>query len=127
MFWSSQRYIHFSVWPEELIKQLGIEYEGQNIDCNPEHNFFALHPGTSFKTNKGKSLKFLDQFGHKIYMIGNSMSDGVNPNEGVQCAFVQGSRITSDADNSAMYVSPKPLMQGVNDILEKIGRRMPFM
>ncbi len=107
----------------ELIQQLGKFFEGErdiSVDCSPEHNYFAIHPGLDYKLNKSKTLSLLTQYGHNIIIIGNSMSDWVDPSTRVQCAFVANPRVTSEVAEHAAYVSDKPLTKGVIDILAKI-------
>ncbi|OGH18507.1 MAG: hypothetical protein A3A47_00250 [Candidatus Levybacteria bacterium RIFCSPLOWO2_01_FULL_37_20] len=109
--------------PSQLIDQLGLYFnhqQGFNTDCSPEYNFFAIHPGENYKQNKGYTLNTLSAYGHNIVMVGNSMSDWVEPEHGVVCAFVGGARINGNATNKAGYISDKPTMKGVIDILEKI-------
>ncbi len=110
--------------PAELIKKLGVSFGGDqtsySIDCSPEYGFFALHPGENYKKNKGKALDLLVAYGHAIVMVGNSMSDWVDPEHGVVCAFVGGARIQPHVVNKAAYISDKPVIQGVIDILEHI-------
>ena len=48
------------------------------------------------------------------------MSDWVDPEHGVVCAFVGGARIQPHVVNKAAYISDKPVIQGVIDILEHI-------
>lgn len=107
-----------------LIERLGSHFNGQkqefSVDCSPEYNFFAIHPGENYKLNKGQALNTLAAFGQNIIMVGNSMSDWVEPEQGVICAFVNGARINSDIVNKAGYISDKQTIKGVIDILEKI-------
>lgn len=110
--------------PAELINQLKTQIvqneQNYSVDCDPEHNYFAVHPGVNFRTNKGQSLNKLSVYGHNIVMVGNSMSDWVEPEYGVKCAFVGEARIDSKVTGKASYVSNKPDIEGVIDILEKI-------
>lgn len=110
--------------PAYLIERLGSHFNGQkqefSVDCSPEYNFFAIHPGENYKLNKGQALNTLAAFGQNIIMVGNSMSDWVEPEQGVICAFVNGARINSDIVNKAGYISDKQTIKGVIDILEKI-------
>lgn len=110
--------------PPELIAKLGSyfngDHQGISIDCSPKYNFFAIHPGENFKQNKGNALNILTTYGHNIAMVGNSMSDWVEPEYRVVCAFVSGARINERAKNKAGYISDKPTIKGVIDILEKI-------
>lgn len=91
-----------------------------SVDCSPEYNFFALHPGKNYKTSKGKTLSTLTFFGHNILMIGNSMSDWVPGDTGVQCAFVSNHRVSGEVSSQAAYVSDQLLIEGVIDILNRI-------
>jgi len=109
--------------PSQLIADLSScfsDNQGISIDCSPEYNFFAIHPGENYKQNKGYTLNTLSAYGHKIIMVGNSMSDWVEPKHGVVCTFVSGAKINEGAKNKAGYISDKPTIKGVIDILEKI-------
>jgi len=110
--------------PSKLISVLGTQFSSHNssfsVDCSPEYHYFAIHPGENYKKNKGLALDTLSVYGHNIVMIGNSMSDWVEPEQGVICAFVGGARISSDVSQKAAYVSDKPVIKGVIDILEKM-------
>lgn len=109
--------------PPQLVVSLGEcfgDNQGLSIDCSPEYNFFAIHPGENYKQNKGYTLSTLSAYGHKIIMVGNGMSDWVEPEHEVVCAFVSGARITEAAKNKAGYISDKSTVKGVIDILEKI-------
>jgi len=125
-FWSfgANRETSITVFgPATFIEHLGNVFPGNSaysVDASPEYNYFAIHPGENYKTNKGKTLNLLSQYGHGIIMIGNSMSDWVEPSTGVQCAFVSGSKITEEITMNAAYVSDKPLIQGVIDSLSTL-------
>lgn len=110
--------------PALLIKQLGVHFNGHqqefSTDCSPEYNYFAIHPGENYKRNKGQVLNTLADYGFNIIMVGNSMSDWVEPDHGVICTFVSGARINSNVGNKTSYISDKPIIKGVIDILEKI-------
>lgn len=110
--------------PSQLIQRLGSHFSGNqqgfSVDCSPEYNYFALHPGDNYKDNKGQALNTLSVYGHHIIMVGNSMSDWVEPDHGVICTFVSGARIHPDAANKAGYISEEPVIKGVIDILENI-------
>ena len=110
--------------PAQLIKKLGLyfnSYKQQfSTDCSPEYNYFAIHPGKNYKLNKGRVLNTLSVYGHNIVMVGNSMSDWVEPKHGVVCTFVGGAKINSDTAHKAGYVSNKPVIKGIIDILNKI-------
>ena len=110
--------------PPQLIQQLGLHFngleQGISIDCSPEYNYFAIHPGKNYKFNKEQALNTLSAYGHNIIMVGNSMSDYVEPDQGVICTFVGGARINPDTADKAAYISNKPVIRGVIDILEKI-------
>jgi hypothetical protein len=107
----------------QLIKLLGENFQnkqGISVDCSPEYGFFAIHPGDNYRLNKGGLLQTLEAFGYNILMIGNSMSDWVDPSTGVQCAFVNSSRITQEVKQQASYISSQNLINGVVDIMENI-------
>lgn len=110
--------------PQPLIKKLGNYFGSEprdySIDCSPEFNYFAIHPGDNYKLNKGRVLRLLSRFGHDIVMIGNSMSDWVDPESGVICTFVGQARLSNAILNKVRFVSEKPVIKGVIDILEKI-------
>jgi len=105
----------------ELIQKLGdhMDTTAYGIDCSPQYSYFALHPGNNFRLNKSKTLSLLAAFGKSIVMVGDSMSDWVDPENNVTCAFVNGSRITPEVANKS-YVSKKPTIEGILDILEHI-------
>jgi hypothetical protein len=110
--------------PAKLIEKLGGGLSGQvgiSVDCSPEYNYLAIHPGSDYKQNKGNALGLLVAYGHNVIMIGNSMSDWVDPVLGVQCTFVANSRVTNDVLEQASYVSDKPLTKGVIDIINQIN------
>jgi len=48
------------------------------------------------------------------------VSDWVVPTSGVQCAFVADSRITEEIVEKTAYISDKPLVSGVVDIIKSI-------
>ncbi len=107
----------------ELIQSLGKSFQTSNgisVDCSPEYGFFAIHPGVNYKLNKGQLLQSLKAYGYNVLMIGNSMSDWVDPETGVQCAFVNGAKITPEAKQKASYISDQNLIKGVVDIIEQI-------
>lgn len=110
--------------PSRLILLLGSHFRGNqqefSVDCSPEYNYFAIHPGDNYKRNKGQALNTLSVYGHNIIMAGNSMSDWVEPDHGVVCTFVSGARINPDVTNKAGYISGKPLVEGVIEILENL-------
>lgn len=108
---------------QELITYLGTVFVNSaeyGVDVSPENGYFAIHPGTNFRLNKGRTLSALTAFGYNAIMVGNSKSDWVDPTSGVQCAFVAESRISEEIANKAAYVSDKPLVEGVVDILNSI-------
>lgn len=105
----------------KLNEKLGILKSSASVGCYPEYNYLAIHPGQDYKVNKGITLSLLKQYGHSILMVGNTMQDWVNPDTGVKCAFVQGARITKNVAGNAAYISEKPLIDGVIDILERVG------
>lgn len=91
-----------------------------DLDFAPEHNFIAIHIGKNFRFNKGRTLSALTALGYNAIMVGNSMSDWVEPDTGVQCAFVAKSTIGQKIAHKVAYVSDKPLVEGVVDILNSI-------
>lgn len=108
---------------EELIINLGKVFpngNGYGVDVSPENGYFAIHPGDNFRLNKGRTLEALTAFGYKSIMVGNSKSDWVEPDTGVQCAFVADSRISEEIASKTAYVSDRPLIAGVVDILNSI-------
>lgn len=111
--------------PVELITELGNLFgnvPGISIDCSPDFNFFAIHSGSDYTKNKGKTLAELVALGHNVTMVGNSKSDWVDPATGVKCAFVGGSRITPQITEQAAYVSSESTLNGVVDILTHIAQ-----
>jgi hypothetical protein len=107
--------------PAELISSLGILIQDTQIstDVSPESNFLGIHPG-KYKENKGKTLSLLAKTGHSVVLVGNSMSDWVSPETGVQCAFVSGARVDASKLSDATYISKLPTIQGVIDILQHV-------
>jgi len=108
--------------PEHFITRLGTLFPlcpDISVDCSPEYHYFAVHPG-KYKENKGKTLSALVKHGHTVVMIGNSASDWVGQESGVQCAFVGESRITQEIAVQSLYLSQLPIIQGVTDILEHL-------
>jgi hypothetical protein len=81
--------------------------------------YIGIHQG-EFKKQKGICLNTLSLFGHSIVIVGNSMSDWVERDNGVMCAFVAGSRIDEKTAKNCAYVSDKQTIKGVIDILEKL-------
>lgn len=109
--------------PPEFVKDLGVSFANNadySVDVSSENNYFAIHPGSNFRDNKGMTLNTLSAHGHNIIMIGNSVSDWVVPTSGVQCAFVADSRITEEIVEKTAYISDKPLVSGVVDIIKSI-------
>ncbi len=110
--------------PSQLIQQLGLHFSSNHerfsVDCSPEYNFFAIHPGNNYKKNKGHTLNTLSDYGHNIIMVGNSMSDWVEPDHGVICTFVSDAKINPDVAYNAGFISGKPVIKGIIDILENI-------
>lgn len=109
--------------PAPLIESLGNTYgvsSEYSVDASPEYNYFAIHPGTNFKENKGKILTVLSKYGYNVVMVGNSSSDWVNPESGVQCTFVANSRIDNKIMEKAAFISNEPLVKGVVDIIKKV-------
>lgn len=110
----------------EWVSMLGrslIGVEGYSIDCAPEYGFLAVHPGHDFRRNKGDTLKLLQQFGHTILMVGNSLSDWVSPESGVQCAFVSGARIDDAVRQRAAHIASQDCLAGVIEILSTVTGR----
>lgn len=89
---------------------------GVTVDCSPQHHFLSIHPG-NYKENKGALLAALASFGHDVTMIGNSMSDWVDPSTGVKCGFVGGSEIGHDIAAQAAYLAKNSDTKGVMAIL----------
>lgn len=110
--------------PPQLIQRLGLSFSNPerelSVDCSPEFNYFAVHPGENYRLNKGIALNTLAAHNHNIVMVGNSMSDWVESDNWVVCTFVKDSRINPVAVGKAGYISDKPVIKGVIDILEKI-------
>lgn len=110
--------------PPRLIQHLGSGIKSSqqrfSVDSSPGFNYLAIHPGENYRLNKGTALNTLAAHGHNIVMVGNSMSDWVEPDQGVICAFVKDARINSNAVDKVGYISDKPVIKGVIDILEKI-------
>ncbi len=91
-----------------------------NVDASPQHGYLAIHPGPNYRVNKGRALDTLSVFGHSIMMIGNSISDWVDPARGVRCAFVSNAALPDDIALKAAYISERELLGGVIDIIEKV-------
>lgn len=109
--------------PVELMEQIAFLMKGiasLTVDLDPSYpNSVVIHDW-DYKKSKGNTLSALSTFGHNIIMVGNSMSDWVDPTVKVKCAFVANPRITKDAAKKAAYVSDQPLIEGVIDILKNI-------
>ncbi len=99
---------HFASWP------------GISVDCSPEYNFLAIHPGPDFTQGKANTLQLLAQHGCGVVMVGNSMSDWAGPNSGVLSTFVGRARISPGVQSHSAYVSSQPLLAGVVDILNHL-------
>ena len=107
--------------PKDLINKLYQQFSNcGSIDCSPENNFFALHPGNDFTKNKAHTLEILQQFSEQVYMIGDSTSDWVDPQTGVKTCFVANTKITTQMRLQAERLSTKEDIQGVIDILESL-------
>lgn len=109
--------------PAGLIEKLGAVFAERaniSIDCSPEYNYFAIHPG-KYKENKGKTLGLLGQFGYNVIMVGNTMSDWVEPSSGVKCAFVGQAKIDEVTKKRAYLLSNKPTIKGVIEILSQLS------
>ncbi len=109
--------------PPELIHSLGqiaASYSGISYDCSPEYNYFAVHPGT-YKENKGKTLAFLVTLGHEVMMIGNTMSDWVDPASGVECAFVANASLPPALASGGKIASASHLAGVIGLLMAKIG------
>lgn len=105
--------------PVELIRHLGDHFGGA-ADSSPEYNYLGVH-ATDSKKGKAIALKLLKGFGYDVHMVGNSMSDWIDPESAVPCSFVGGARITSEVASQATYVSDLPTIWGVIDCLSKKG------
>ncbi len=109
--------------PPELITALGENMSsstGITMDVSPQYNFFAAHPGTSYRENKGKTLDMLRQFGRRVSMIGDSKSDFVPPQTGVDCYFVSNHSLPADYQSRVRGIAQRPELAGTNEILESI-------
>lgn len=110
--------------PENLVQKisevLNQDQSEISIDFSPQYNYFAIHSGKNYKENKGITLNLLSKYGYKLMMVGNSMSDWVDPAGGVTCAFVTDSKINLEKIGSSVYISPQATIKGVIDILQKI-------
>lgn len=105
--------------PAELIRNLGDQFEGA-ADCSPEYNYLGVH-ATDSRQGKAIALKLLKGFGYDVHMVGNSMSDWIDPESAVPCSFVGGARITPEAAGLASYISDLPTIWGVIDCLSRKG------
>ncbi len=114
--------------PHDFIDFLGkslSRFDGYTIDCSPEHNFLGIHVGSDFRRNKGETLRTLASFGYSLLMVGNSASDWVSPESGVQCAFVGNARIPDEARQAAVYVAKVPCLAGTIEILSNVQTEPP--
>jgi len=110
--------------PGNLITLLGKTFadsEHTTTDSAPEYNYFAIHPN-DLKTNKGNTLSFFRKSRHSVFMVGNSSSDWVDPELGIQCAFVANAKISPETAIDSFAVSNKTYINGVNSLLQKICR-----
>ncbi|MEK7095988.1 MAG: HAD hydrolase family protein [Patescibacteria group bacterium] len=88
-----------------------------SVDYNPlSPNYLMIHT-SDYRQAKSEALSLLTAHGSNIVMVGNSMSDWIDPKANVRCAFVGGARISETVIERAEYLSDKPLVSGVIDIL----------
>lgn len=108
----------------KLFDERAKEFPNVSIDSTPEYESLIIHP-KDYRQNKGKALTLIREIGQRVIMIGNTLSDWVDPSSGVECGFVENSRIPNEIRNKSAYVSRKHLAFGVADILTKISRDIP--
>lgn len=109
--------------PPELIRFLGDRlsvFEGYSVDCSPEYHFLCIHVGEDYRRSKGDTLRLIARFGHATLMVGNSLSDWVEPDTGVKCAFVGNARIPEHVRGAAAFVSHAHCFEGVLEILSTV-------
>ena len=122
--WGKGRETSLSLFgPPELIRKVGDRLggiEGISVDCAPEHNFLCVHPGADYRRNKGEVLRTLGRFNISTIMVGNSLSDWVEPDSGVVCAFVGDARIPESVREQAAFIAAGHCLTGVQEILARI-------
>jgi hypothetical protein len=90
-----------------------------SMDVSPDYNYLAIHPGR-YRANKAETLAALAAYGYGVHMVGNSMSDWVDPKSGVRCGFVGGSSVAPEILQRAALTSTKTTVEGVIEILKQV-------
>jgi hypothetical protein len=115
--------------PSYIVEELGNRFgsiPGTSCDVSPDYNFFGMHgidnDGDTYKTGKAQTLILLQRTGRNARIIGNSNSDFVDPNTGVETYFVGGTDLTASGkyQRMATYISDKPYISGINDIINHL-------
>lgn len=108
----------------ESIQNLLKDIPNISFDVDLKNNFLAIHPG-DFRKNKMKTAAMIKNITHRVVMIGNSLSDWINPSFGIECGFVGNAMIEESVKEQSAYLSKKRFGNGVVDILRKIYEGIP--
>ncbi len=112
----------------DFIEDLKREFEDEanlqtfGVDASPRagiYGFFAMHP-CPIRSGKADTLRMLAKFGHRVTMIGNSMSDFVEPNGGVDVGMVGNHSLTDGQLAQCRYSTTVNLTLGVVNLLHQI-------
>jgi hypothetical protein len=109
--------------PAELVSMLAEILEKENglsLDASPEHNYLGIHPGRDFRHAKGMTLSLLKSHMTEVWMIGDSLSDWVDPSSEVYSIFVANARVPEQTLRRARLATGEKLVGGVIDLLEQI-------
>lgn len=107
-----------------LLQENVLLTKGMSIDIDVNNGFLSIHPN-NLKENKGNTLALIKDLGHRVIMIGNGLSDWVDPETGVECGFVGNANIDDSIKGKSAYLSQKDFGNGVSDILGKIAENIP--
>jgi hypothetical protein len=115
--------------PRDLVAEAGPYLTGwardnaveMSVDCAPRNGFVGVHPYAPTTTGKRRALGVLAREGHRPLMVGDSAADWAPPASGVRCAFVGGTTVPARILAQAWYVSGRPEIDGVIDILRRVA------
>ena len=102
---------------QQIVDRMGGEKPG--MDCAYESNFLAFHPAQDFRRAKAQTLAEISKTGVEVVMIGNSLSDWVEPEHRVHCLLV--GNATADVKATGALVSKLDYFAGVLDCLTRIS------
>ncbi|MFI2609388.1 hypothetical protein [Kitasatospora sp. NPDC018619] len=100
---------------------------GLSVELAPGHAYAVIHPYPRTASGKRVALAALAARAprRRFLLVGNSPADWVPGVANVGCAFVADPSVPPQARDAAWYVSPRPELAGVVDILEHLLRRQP--